>query len=136
VVRVIDKPKPAPVSVGAQSLDERLNRDAKGPKPEHQRTTAEIVSETEASLPPQPEGIENYLWPLPRGPPVLWRLPLVLRLTGMKATQIYDAVEKGLFPRPIKLLPGGRANCWVAQEIVAHIEARIKQRDAEIALAD
>jgi predicted DNA-binding transcriptional regulator AlpA len=110
VVRVIDK-QPHHAPTDATTLDERKPQGAA-------------------------QAADDVLWPSPDGPPVLWRLLLVLRLTGMKATQIYDAVEKGLFPKPIKLLPGGRANCWVAQEIVKHIEARIKQRDDEIAVGE
>jgi predicted DNA-binding transcriptional regulator AlpA len=53
----------------------------------------------------------------------------VLAITGLKQSQLLDAVARGTFPKPVKILEGGRANAWLSTEIIAHIEARIAARD-------
>ena len=42
--------------------------------------------------------------------------------TGLKKTQILDAVEKGTFPSPFKILPEGRAIGWDEGEIDEQVE--------------
>jgi prophage regulatory protein len=54
----------------------------------------------------------------------LYRLPAVKYQTGLGRSSIYDGVSKGTFPSPIKI--GARAVAWLADEIAAWIDARIK----------
>jgi prophage regulatory protein len=56
------------------------------------------------------------------------RLPLVAAKTGMKKTQIFEAVTRGSFPAPFKILPGGRAVGWDEAEIDAHLERQMAAR--------
>ena len=59
----------------------------------------------------------------------LLRLPRVEDITGLKKTQIYEAVERGTFPKPVRILEGGRAVAWIEQEIIDHVQSRIALRD-------
>jgi predicted DNA-binding transcriptional regulator AlpA len=49
------------------------------------------------------------------------RLPAVVAKTGLKKTQILEAVDKGIFPKPFRLIPGGRAMAWDEDEIDEHL---------------
>jgi prophage regulatory protein len=51
------------------------------------------------------------------------RLADLPRFCGLRRTQIEHYVEKGIFPRPIKL--GERAKGWLKSEVVAWQAARI-----------
>jgi prophage regulatory protein len=59
----------------------------------------------------------------------LLRLPAVLDRTGMKKTQLLEAVRDGRFPKRVAPLEGGRAVAWVEDEVEAYIETRIAARD-------
>lgn len=59
----------------------------------------------------------------------LLRLPQVIERTALKRSTIYDLMEKGAFPRPVKI-SGARQNAWVEAEVDAYIEARISEREA------
>jgi prophage regulatory protein len=58
------------------------------------------------------------------------RLTRVLRLreveqtTGIRRSTIYESMEAGTFPRPIKV--GPRAVGWLEHEIVAWLESRTR----------
>ena len=56
------------------------------------------------------------------------RLPAVEAKTGMRKSQILDAVERGVFPRPFKIIPGGRAIAWAQDEIDQYLEQRMAAR--------
>jgi prophage regulatory protein len=64
-----------------------------------------------------------------RTPLTLWRLPKVLEVTGLKKTQIFEAVAQGRFPAPIRILENGRAIAWLDAEVISFIEARVAARD-------
>jgi prophage regulatory protein len=64
----------------------------------------------------------------------LLRLSAVEDVTGMAKTAIYDAMERGVFPKPVPILEGGRAVGWVEDEIVDYIDARIALREEREAL--
>jgi prophage regulatory protein len=53
---------------------------------------------------------------------------------GLKKTQIYEAMARGVFPRPINIL-GGKAVGWIEDEIIDYVEARIALRDKTAAAA-
>jgi predicted DNA-binding transcriptional regulator AlpA len=61
----------------------------------------------------------------------MWRLPTVLTVTGIGKTQPRDAVACGIFSKPLKVLEGGRAVAWVAQEVIRYLEGRIAKRDQD-----
>lgn len=57
----------------------------------------------------------------------LIRLPDVMARTSLKRSQLYAMMDRGEFPRPIKL--SVRSNAWSEPEIDAFIEARIAERE-------
>jgi predicted DNA-binding transcriptional regulator AlpA len=118
------------LSENDRNLDERIHGTAKGPN-QRARGVEKIVADTEKRRPSAPRAQGEHRWPEPRGPPELWRLPKVLAVTGLKQSQLLDAVARGIFPKPVKILEGGRANAWPSTEIIAHIEARITARDVK-----
>jgi len=63
---------------------------------------------------------------LPPDAPRILRRPEVEALTGLKKTTIYDAMQRGDFPRSIAL--GDRARGWLASEVTAWIESLIARR--------
>lgn len=57
----------------------------------------------------------------------LLRLPDVIQRTSLRRSTIYDLMDKGLFPRPVKI-SGARSNAWIAAEIDEYVEDRITER--------
>lgn len=57
------------------------------------------------------------------------RLPAVEAKTGMKRSQILDAVKRGAFPSPFNVMPGGRAIAWDKGEIDEHLEKQMALRE-------
>ena len=55
------------------------------------------------------------------------RLPDVKQKTGQSRSTIYDKVQRGEFPAPVKL--GERAVGWVEAEVEAWVKDRITARD-------
>lgn len=55
------------------------------------------------------------------------RLPEVKQKTGQSRSTIYDKVQRGEFPAPVKL--GERAVGWVEAEVEAWVKDRITARD-------
>jgi prophage regulatory protein len=53
------------------------------------------------------------------------RWPEVQKKVGFSKSHAYALQAKGLFPMPIKLIEGGRANGYIEAEIDAYIEKRI-----------
>lgn len=58
----------------------------------------------------------------------LLRLPAVKDRTGLSRSRIYELLEAGQFPKPVKL--SGRINAWPDNEVAAWIAARIAEREA------
>lgn len=58
----------------------------------------------------------------------IWRLKKVMEQTGLGRSSIYKLIKEGSFPKPVPL--GIRAVGWVATEINAWIEDRVRERDA------
>jgi len=57
-------------------------------------------------------------------PNALMRTPDVCAVTGMARPTLYEAMAKGLFPRPIKL--GEKSSAWPCREVDAMCAARIR----------
>ncbi len=55
------------------------------------------------------------------------RLPGVKQKTGQSRSTIYDKVQRGEFPAPVKI--GERAVGWVEAEVDAWVKDRIEARD-------
>lgn len=55
----------------------------------------------------------------------LIRLPEVRERVGLSDSYIYALQAKGLFPKSIKLIEGGRASGYIESEIDAYVEDRI-----------
>jgi len=55
----------------------------------------------------------------------LIRLPEVKQRVGLSNSHIYALQAKGQFPKPIKLIEGGRASGYIESEIDTYIEGRI-----------
>ena len=53
----------------------------------------------------------------------IWRLPEVLRQTGLSRSTIYDMISRGDFPRQVQL--GRRAVGWMAEDVLDWIHAKI-----------
>jgi prophage regulatory protein len=48
---------------------------------------------------------------------------------GWSRSTLYEKIGLGLFPRPVKLDPNGRAVGWPEREIAAYQQDRIDARD-------
>ena len=60
----------------------------------------------------------------PRGPDRLLRLPEVQRLTGLGRSAIYQQMQRGAFPRSVKV--GPRAATWSEAAVQAWIFERLR----------
>jgi prophage regulatory protein len=58
------------------------------------------------------------------------RKPDVLAATGWSNSTLYDKMSKGLFPKPTKLDPAGRAVVWWGDEIEAFQKSAIERQTA------
>jgi prophage regulatory protein len=65
--------------------------------------------------------------------PRLLRLPAVLAFSGYGRTQLFEAIKRHEFPRPIKLTPSGRAIAWDSAELDGWKKARKAARDRRAA---
>jgi len=59
----------------------------------------------------------------------IWRLPEVLRQTGLSRSTIYEMISRGDFPRQVKL--GRRAVGWIADDVVQWIHAKVDSRSSD-----
>lgn len=50
--------------------------------------------------------------------------------TGLCRAHVHALAAQDLFPKPLKLVPGGRASGWLASEVDAWIAGRVAERDA------
>ena len=115
---------------------QRLASDGRGPKPKSRRTVAQIINQTEPLRPSLAQGNGDHRSLPMSGPPQILRLKHVLAITAIGKTQLLDAVAKGLFPRPIKLLETGRSVGWLASEVAEYLERRIAARDQGLPRSD
>ncbi|MEJ7807078.1 MAG: AlpA family transcriptional regulator [Telluria sp.] len=54
------------------------------------------------------------------------RMREVLAICGKSRSSVYEAIQKGEFPKPVKL--GARSSAWVKSEIEQWAQARINAR--------
>jgi len=53
----------------------------------------------------------------------IWRLPEVLRQTGLSRSTIYEMINRGDFPKQVQL--GRRAVGWLGEDVLAWIRVKI-----------
>jgi len=56
--------------------------------------------------------------------PILLRLPMVMRITGLARSTIYKLISQNQFPVPIKL--STRAVAWLQPEIETWVSSRVR----------
>lgn len=56
------------------------------------------------------------------------RLPEVMTFTGLKRSAIYDAIDHGTFPKPVKL--SARAVGWTENDLATWAAQRLAEREA------
>ena len=56
--------------------------------------------------------------------PILLRLPMVMRITGLARSTIYKLISQNQFPVPIKL--SKRAVAWLQSEIESWVSSRVR----------
>jgi prophage regulatory protein len=56
------------------------------------------------------------------------RLPSVKAITGLSRSTIYALIARGLFPRQVPLVPGGRSVGWLDVDVTEFIRQRIDER--------
>jgi len=61
----------------------------------------------------------------------LIRINAVTNLTGLSKSHIYSLCHKGLFPKSLRIVPGGTSVAWVKSEVLAWIDSRIDARENE-----
>jgi prophage regulatory protein len=54
----------------------------------------------------------------------LIRLSEVLAICGKSRSSVYELIQKGAFPAPVKL--GGRSSAWIKAEVLAWVENCIR----------
>jgi len=59
----------------------------------------------------------------------LIRIRVVILLTGLSKSYIYELCNKDLFPKSVQLVPGGSSVAWVEKEVLDWIDSRIQARD-------
>ena len=65
---------------------------------------------------------------MPDQPLKILRRPAVEAITGLSRSTIYQNMQAGEFPKPIRL--GAKAVGWVESEIVDWIETRVSERNS------
>ena len=63
--------------------------------------------------------------------PKLKKLPEVRAITSLSRPHIYALIQKGEFPKPVKL--SERSSAWVESEVQDWIDKKIAERDQEAA---
>ncbi|TIU26768.1 MAG: AlpA family transcriptional regulator [Mesorhizobium sp.] len=59
------------------------------------------------------------------------RKPDVLTMTGLKQSTLFELIQAGTFPKPVKI--GPRAAAWPEEEVNNWMAERIAKRDAAAA---
>lgn len=54
------------------------------------------------------------------------RRPQVLQLTNLRNTKFYELINKGEFPKPVKI---GRTSLWLRKEVLEWIALKFEQRN-------
>jgi prophage regulatory protein len=49
---------------------------------------------------------------------------------ALSSSHLYALIKTGRFPRPVSLIPGGRAKGWTEQDISKWLKGRVELRDS------
>jgi len=60
----------------------------------------------------------------------LIRLTVVLEITGLSKTGLYEAIKERSFPQQVKI--NSRSSTWVRQEVEEWIKGKIEAREVSI----
>ena len=60
----------------------------------------------------------------------LIRLNVVLEMTGLSKTGLYEAIKERSFPQQVKI--NSRSSAWVRQEVQDWIKSKIEDREVSI----
>ena len=60
----------------------------------------------------------------------LIRLAVVLEMTGLSKTGLYEAIKERSFPQQVKI--NSRSSTWVRQEVEEWIKGKIEAREVSI----
>jgi len=58
------------------------------------------------------------------------RLSVVLQMTSLSKTGLYEAIHTGDFPRQVKI--NSRSSAWVKSEVLCWIKEKIEARSQEV----
>lgn len=50
---------------------------------------------------------------------------------ALSSSHLYALIQQGRFPKPVALIPGGRAKGWPERELTAWLQHRVDIRDLE-----
>ena len=50
---------------------------------------------------------------------------------ALSSSHLYALIQQGRFPRPVALIPGGRAKGWPERELTTWLQHRVEIRDLE-----
>lgn len=61
--------------------------------------------------------------------PCILRWKQVEKIIPWSRSYAYDLMNKGLFPRPVKILPGGQAVGWLSSDIETYMRSITKNME-------
>ncbi len=59
---------------------------------------------------------------------VIVKLPRAIQISGLSRARLYEQINKGTFPKPVKL--GARSVGWLQSEIIDWLDRRVEEREA------
>jgi predicted DNA-binding transcriptional regulator AlpA len=110
-------------TAGTATSDYTTAGSATKPPTRRREWNPERPTWTETGGPAAPRG------PPEREPPELWRFTKVAHVTGLSRAELYRAINRGEFPRPVKITPSSRGTAWISTEVLAFIHGLIRARD-------
>jgi prophage regulatory protein len=106
--------KPATQTTGPALATSQLAPDVQG------RTVLAAADLAQGGHPPAARAGDQLM----AAHPILLRLPMVMRITGLARSTIYKLISQNQFPVPIKL--SKRAVAWLQSEIETWVSSRVR----------
>jgi prophage regulatory protein len=106
--------KPATQTTGPALATSQLAQDAPG------RTVLAAAKLAPSGLSQAAHAGDQFM----AAQPILLRLPMVMRITGLARSTIYKLISQNQFPVPIKL--STRAVAWLQSEIETWVSSRVR----------
>ena len=108
--------KPAPQTAGPTFATHQVAPEA------HGSTVLAAAIRAPSSHPSAPHAAAQIM----AAQPILLRLPMVMRITGLARSTIYKLISQNQFPVPIKL--SKRAVAWLQSEIDSWVSSRVRSQ--------